>query len=236
MSKVLRELAKAFIFRHTRFGAPRYPYLIEPIQLATIINELERTRDLPGAILEVGVARGMTTRFMCEHLIRSGRTSEPLYAIDTFESFKEDHLKFETAVRGKCREELAAFSYNDFDTWSKNFKQFPFVIPCKADCATFDYSSISPIKFALLDVDLYLPTKEALNRIFAELCEDGVILVDDVTSGINWDGAHQAYLEFCSKQGIKVNLLGAKCGLIRKESTTASASRQLRHDGPPPAP
>jgi hypothetical protein len=235
MSKILRDLAKAFIFRHTRFGAPRYPYLVEPMQLATIIYELERIRDLPGAILEIGVARGMTTRFMCEHLIRMGRTSEPLYAIDTFESFKEDHLKFETAVRGKTRDELAAFAYNDFEIWSKNFKQFPFVMPCKADCATFDYSSIGPIKFAFLDVDLYLPTREALNRIYIELCEGGVILVDDVTTGINWDGAHQAYVEFCSKQGIQTNFLGTKCGLIRKESTTASVSSQLRHEGAPPA-
>lgn len=81
-----------------------------------------------------------------------------------------------------------AFAYNDFDAWSKNFKQFSFVIPCKADCANFDHSRIGPIKFAFLDVDLYLPTKEALSRIYAELWEGGVILVDDVISGINQDG------------------------------------------------
>jgi hypothetical protein len=217
MSNPIRELAKRFAFRYTRWGAPRYPYNIEPLQLAAIVNELERTAALEGAILEVGVARGMTTRFICEHLLRTGRLTERLYAIDTFSSFNEDDVKFETIVRGKSRQELVAFDYNDFHTWSKNFAQFPFVTPVMADCATFDYSRIGPIKFAFLDVDLYRPTKEALGRIYAELCEGGVILVDDVKSGINWDGSYQAYVEFCTERGLPTDFLGSKCGVLRKD-------------------
>jgi predicted O-methyltransferase YrrM len=218
MRKALREFAKKVIFRYTRFGAPRYPYNVEPLQLATLVLELERVRNLSGTILEVGVARGMTTRFLCEHLVRSGRTSERVYAIDTFESFNRKDVDFEVAGRGKSKEELAAFGYNDFDTWRKNFSEFPFVVPVKADCSTFDYRSIGPIKLAFLDVDLYRPTKEALKGIMDQLCEGGVVLVDDVKPDrYNWDGAYQAYMEFCSENKVEPEVVGEKCGLIRRE-------------------
>jgi hypothetical protein len=225
MREVLREFAKKVVFRYTRFGAPRYPYNVEPLQLATLVFELERVRNLRGAILEVGVARGMTTRFLCEHLVRSGQTSERLYALDTFESFNEKDVDFEVAGRGKRKGELAAFGYNDFGTWRKNFRDFPFVTPLKADCSTFEYRSIGPIKLAFLDVDLYRPTKEALRGITDQLCEGGVILVDDVKADrYNWDGAYQAYVEFCSENGIEPELLGEKCGLIRR-GTDATVRR-----------
>jgi hypothetical protein len=189
---------------------------VEPLQLATLITELDRVKDSPGAILEVGVARGMTTRFICEHLAQSQRTNERLYAIDTFESFTPSDIHHEIRVRGKNREELTAFGYIDFDKWKKNFEAFPFVKACKSDCSTFDYHRIGPIKLAFLDVDLYLPTKQALGRIFEELSEGGVILVDDVKKNLNWDGAYQAYVEFCSERSLRAEFLGVKCGIIRK--------------------
>ena len=33
-----------------------------------IILSIEKTKELSGSICEIGVARGMTTRFICEHL------------------------------------------------------------------------------------------------------------------------------------------------------------------------
>jgi O-methyltransferase len=216
MSNALKELAKRAAFRYTPLGAPRYPYNIEPLELATLIQELERVKDLPGVILEVGVARGMTTRFICEHLLQSQRTSERLYAIDTFESFKPDDMDYEIHVRGKKKSDLAGFNYIEFERWKQNFEEFPFVTACKADCSTFDYASIGPIKLAFLDVDLYLPTKQALGKIYDELCDGGVILVDDVKNNASYDGAYQAYVEFCSERFLPAEIIGVKCGLVRK--------------------
>ena len=39
----------------------------------------------------------------------------------------------------------------------------------EADAATFDYSTIAPIAFCLLDVDLYVPIAKALPRIYHHL-------------------------------------------------------------------
>jgi len=212
----IREFAKKLAFRYTRLGAPDYPYIVEPIQLATFVNELEKVRDIPGSILEVGVARGMTTRFLCEHLVASGRTREEFYAIDTFESFIARDVEFEVLHRGKTPGEVSGFSYIDFDVWKRNFRQFKFLTAYKSDCSTFDYTRISPIKFAFLDVDLYLATKSALGQIYANLAEGGVLLVDDVIQPSRWDGAYQAYAEFCTEWELPFRLIGNKMGVIRK--------------------
>jgi len=216
MTTSLKELAKKAVFRYTRFGAPQYSYNIEPIQLATLVIELDKVKEIPGVILEVGVARGMTTRFLCEHLMRSQRTGERICVVDTFESFTARDIEYEVERRGKIKGELIGFSYNDFGRWKENFREFPFVTAFASDCSTFDYSQISPIKLAFLDVDLYLPTKQALDRIYTQLCKGGVILVDDVKPNNNCDGAYDAYIEFCSERGLATEFVGTKCGLIRK--------------------
>jgi len=115
LARPICALAKKFAFRYTQLGVPDYPYIVEPIELATIVSELDRVKDLRGAILEVGVAWGQTTRFVCEHLAASGRSSERYYAIDTFDSFCTKDVEFEVNRRGKTREEVSGFGYLDFE-------------------------------------------------------------------------------------------------------------------------
>lgn len=212
----IREFAKKLAFRYARLGAPEYPYIVEPIQLATFVNEIERVGDTPGSLVEIGVGRGMTTRFLCEHLISSGRGGERFYAIDTFESFQSRDVEFEVKHRGKAPNEIWGFGYIDFEVWKKNFREFNFLTAFKADCTTFDYASIAPIKFAFLDVDLYLATKNALGKIYACLSPGGVLLIDDVMQPSRWDGAYQAYAEFCAEMRLPFQVIGSKMGIIRK--------------------
>ena len=218
----LVELAKKIAFRHTSLGKPKYPFNIEPIQLVTLVNEIERLKDTQGAIVEIGVARGMTTRFVCEHIVKSAKGEAPaqrVIAIDTFQSFVPSQVEYEMKHRGGERADIRSmFSYNDFEVWKRNFAEFPFVTVFQSDCAVFDYSAIAPIKVTFLDVDLYLPTKAALPKLFEATCSDGVILLDDIQGNF---GAKQAYLEFCESMSITPQIIGNKCGVIRK-STTAS--------------
>jgi hypothetical protein len=212
----IRNFAMKLAFRYTRLGAPEYPYIIEPIQLATLVSEIERLKDVHGSIIEVGVAWGMTSRFLCEHLSSCSRPWERFYAIDTFDSFPPRDVDFEVKHRGKTREQVSGFAYLDFEAWKRNFRKFEFVTAFKADCSAFDYLKVAPVKLAFLDVDLYLPTKSALRKIYAQLCDGGVILVDDVQQPSRWDGAYQAYSEFCSETGLVFHVIGNKMGVIRK--------------------
>jgi hypothetical protein len=216
-SKPLIEFAKKIAFKHTRFGAPRYPYNVEPIQLATLVMELDRVKHLVGNIVEIGVARGMTTRFLSQHIVNEGlEKTLTYYAIDTFESFIGDDIKYEVEQRGKSLFELKGFEYNDYQTWQRNFNEFSFVKAIKSDCSTYDYKQISPIKLTFLDVDLYLPTKKVLPKIYDATISGGVILVDDVLNNATYDGAYQAFMEFCEEQQLPARIIGNKCGYIQK--------------------
>jgi hypothetical protein len=213
--KILKERLKKIAFKYLRLGAPNYSYNVEPIQLAKLISELIRLDSTEGNILEVGVARGMTTRFICEHL-KNTNFEGTYYAIDTFESFTDRDLDFEVSTREKQLTKLKGFEYNDFNVWKSHFRDFAFLKAVKSDCSDLDYKEFMPIKLAFLDVDLYLPTLKELTKIYECTCEGGVILVDDCMDNIIYDGAFQAYMEFCAEKCIEPKIIGNKCGIIYK--------------------
>ncbi|MGO8924426.1 MAG: TylF/MycF/NovP-related O-methyltransferase, partial [Xanthobacteraceae bacterium] len=81
----------------------------------------------------------------------------------------------------------------------------------------FDYSVIGPLAFCLLDVDLYKPVEFVLPRLFEILVPGGVIIVDDCALQDSlYDGAGEAYRNFCAKMGIAQELVHDKLGVIRK--------------------
>lgn len=198
-------------------SAVTYPYMLEPMQLAVMVLEFERLRNVPGCVLEIGAFRGMTTRFMCEHFVRQGVTDTAYIALDTFCGFPPTAQAFEVEHRGKSAADFASsFVVNDRVAWERHFAPFPFVRAIQADCGEFDYRELAPIKLALLDVDLYHPTSRALPRLYDALAPGGVVLVDDVAPSQRFDGAHQAYLEFCAAVGAAPETVGTKGGILRK--------------------
>ena len=217
----LKEYIKKIVFRYTNLGKPIYPYNIEPIQLFKLIYFLEELNGIEGNFAEIGVARGQTTLFLSTHLESSNYLQRnknfKYYAIDTFSSFIKNDLNYEIQYRGKTINELKGFNYNNFDKWKDNFESFNFVKPIKSDCSTFNYEKIAPLKLVFIDVDLYLPTKKALNQIHSHVIKGGYIMVDDVHDNMNYDGAFQAYMEFCEENQFKPTFIGGKCGLIKKE-------------------
>ncbi|MDB9706032.1 TylF/MycF family methyltransferase [Pelagibacteraceae bacterium] len=213
LKKIIKENLKKFIFKYTKIGSPTYSYNLDPLQLAEIINSLEKVKNIKGTICEVGVARGMTTRFICEYL-ENGDEQPEFYCVDTFNSFAKEDIQYEVEKRKKTKSELIGFSYNDFEKWKKNFKQFSFVKAIKKDIKNFDFGEIRPIKFALLDVDLYLPTLSALNNLKNNMAKGSILMVDDVSKDNSWDGANQAFYEFVKQHSLKFKLIGKKCGII----------------------
>ena len=212
-----KELIKKIIFRHTNFGKPNYNYNLEPIQLSKIIESIEYVlsdkENIDSCLLEIGVARGMTSRFIVEHL-KSSNYNNNFYCIDTFSSFTEEDLNYEINVRGKLKNELLGFSYNDFEKWKNNFYEFKMVKPIKADINKYDFTSIEKISFCFLDVDLYKPTINALNNILPCMSNKSIIMVDDVVEEGSWDGSGLAFKEFVNKHSLDYELVGNKCGLI----------------------
>ena len=158
----------------------------------------------------------MTSRFICEHITRT-KYQTTFYCLDTFSSFTKNDLDFEVLQRGKNRSELMEFNYNNHAAWCRHFSQYRFVKPIQCDVNHFDFISITPIKFAFLDVDLYHPTKAALDHIRPHMAPGGVIMVDDVLDNRRWDGAYEAFMEFVEETGTSYEMIGNKCALIKTE-------------------
>ena len=211
------EFLKKIIFRFTNLANPKYDYNIEPAQLLELLTSIDNfaSKTQKSCIVEIGVARGMTTRFLSEHISLKNYNVE-YYCIDTFSSFTDKDLNFEVKKRGKNTKELLGFSYNDYKKWKINFKKFSFIKPIKHDCSTFDFSTIAPINLCFLDVDLYLPTKNTLNNIWDHMAINSTIIVDDVMDNNQWDGAYQAFMEFVNEKKLNYYLVGNKCGVIKK--------------------
>jgi len=211
----VKELIKKIVFRYSKFGAPKYSYNIEPIQLASIIFAIDKLKKNKKniKIFEIGVARGMTSRFICEHVKREEINCD-FYCLDTFSSFEEEDIKYEIENRGKSRQELIGFSYNDFEVWKKNFSEFNFVIPIQIDASKFNFSEIGKVDFVFLDVDLYRPTISVLENVLPYVSDDAIIMVDNVEDNNEWDGAYEAFMEFVNKHNLPYKMIGKKCGVI----------------------
>lgn len=194
---------------------PRYEYNVEPAELAFLVDAIDRTEHLSGAIVEIGVARGMTTVFLNEHLSAIEDTRRYL-CVDTFSGFTADDIAYEVARRGKNGAVFGGFTYLDRDVFARNIAAYKRVLILQKDCNLLTAADLGQISVAFLDVDLYKPTKHALAVIFECLQPDGVILVDDVRPDGIYDGAHAAYMEFCEAYGIKRRLVGNKAGAVFK--------------------
>lgn len=202
-----------------RLRRPAYPYQIEPAALAFLVQQLDATRHLGGAVLEVGVWRGLTTVFLNEHMDRTG-DERPYVAIDTFSGFTERDIAHEAAARGKQIDYRPHFKVNDAEVFQAHVASYPRVRVIARDIANVGPDDVGDVSLALLDVDLHEPTRRALTLVERVLRPGGVVVVDDVIDdpGYGYDGAAAAYFEFCRDRGVAPEYVGGKAGVIRSSA------------------
>jgi SAM-dependent methyltransferase len=218
--RLLKNLsARTGVFEYEIFR--RYPYMFSPQQLQYLTGCLVEVRNVPGCVVEAGCASGRTTaylhRFMAEESMR-----KEYIALDTFSGFMSEHAAFEITHRGKRANLGATFAENS-QSWFDHSMQIEGIRNVRSiavDVATFDFGSLEAISFCLLDVDLYLPIKAALPRIYDHLSPGGIIVVDDCAPGGDWDGALLAYNEYCTECAIAPQIHFGKLGTIRKGFTS----------------
>ncbi len=209
---------KTGIFDKKMFSV--YPFQFSPQQLIFLTECVSRAASVPGCCAEVGCNRGYTSAFLSRFMEESGITKD-YYAIDTFSGFISDHVDHEVKARGKSesiRFKMADNKKSWFDR-SMEVTGIKGLTAIQADAAAFDYSSIAPIAFCLLDVDLYVPIAKALPRIYENLSPGGIIVVDDCAPNQAWDGALQAYDEFVETENLPHDVRHGKLGLIEKPAT-----------------
>ena len=196
-----------------------YPYMFTPQQLHFLTLCLVETRDVPGCVVEAGCAYGATTAFLNNFMAsEQPPIRREYFAIDTFSGFLDEHSSFEISKRGKTRD-LAVHFKDNSKNWfncTMHVERLGNVRSISEDIVKFDFCSIDKIAFCLLDIDLYIPIKAVLPRIYDRLAAGGILVVDDCASGGFWDGALQAYQEYCVENNLTAEIHCGKLGVIRK--------------------
>lgn len=143
------------------------------------------------------------------------------FCIDTFAGFLDKDIEHEACERGKVSEfyKTNLFQLNKKEWFDKTMKlnDVTRVQSIQADAGEFDFSMLGTISMCLLDVDLYVPTKNALPRLFEALHPNGILIVDDCDPNCQeWDGAYHAYGEFMDRINQPVQIVLDKLGIIQK--------------------
>jgi SAM-dependent methyltransferase len=169
-----------------------------------------------GSFIEAGCAYGATTVFLNKYM--EGWVHHHAYfALDTFGGFTRGDVAVEVEQRGKPRSLAADFAVNNRAWFERDVRDagVRHVQTIQCDVGAFDFASLAPIAFCLLDVDLYAPTRAALPKIVAALKPGGIIMVDDCVPNNRYDGAEAAYREYCEATGTTQQLEAKRFGIVR---------------------
>lgn len=204
-----------------RFIFPRYQYSFSPVQLGLINKYFVESHDIYGISLEIGCFVGATTVFLNTNY-RYGLNSRPYLCYDTFSGFTASDIAHEEAKRGKDLSHVhdeTLFKVNSLH-WFKYtmaINGLTNVVTHQMDVNHLRAADLtSDISFALIDVDLYLPTMASLEAVFPRLAPGGVILVDDCIENSIFDGSLQALHSFCGNHGLSYRIEAGKIGVLRK--------------------
>ncbi len=196
---------------------PRYPYWVTPGTLSQMVQLIDQPSTRSGAVVEVGVARGITSVFLLEHL-RTTEDPRPLVMIDTFSGFTKKDVNHEVQRRGVRKRDLSDFSYGSANAVADSLDRLGYrnYRILEEDCTVTDWSAIGPIAALLLDVDLYRPTLTVLEGAWPHLLPEGGIVVDDCVTPHWADGSMEAYAEFIKASCLPFTRVGGKAAMVRK--------------------
>ena len=194
----------------------KYRYMYTPGQLAFLVGCLDETESVPGGVAEIGCAYGHTTVFLCRHLLETGPEPKPYLAVDTFSGFTSSSKQTE-ARRGRSHP-YAGFSRNDARwmrrTLSLNGCEWVKII--ESDVESLDFSSLGPLSFCLVDVDLYGPVHASIVGAIRQIQPGGIVVVDDCDpTSARWRGAYEAYMDCAEELKYSITIEQSKLGIIR---------------------
>ncbi|MGI8791648.1 MAG: TylF/MycF/NovP-related O-methyltransferase [Acidimicrobiales bacterium] len=215
VKRALFELAARTPLR--RYLYYRYDYSFTPRQLAFLVRCLDQVEAVEGDVLEVGCAYGHTTVYLNKHLAVSG-SRKSYFCIDTFEGFTALDVAYEESQRGKSE---AGYERRYADVSIRAFRRtlannaLDDVTTVKGDIANMSLDFLGPLSFALIDVDLYLPVRAALERLYSKMAPGALIVIDDCQEHPLWDGALEAYSEFVTERGLVPEIVEGQFGILR---------------------
>lgn len=164
-----------------------------------LCQALETTRDIPGAVVEIGCFRGSSSSVMLDYAKHNG-LDRPFYFLDTFDGFSYEAARnsadamwqgtHATEGQAAIQTRLESIGYSKLQV-------------LKANIITDELPpEIGPIALANVDVDLYEAVAAALQKVAGRIPAGGIIVCEDAGHTPALIGARLALLEFMrSPQG-----------------------------------
>lgn len=189
-------------------------------KLYNTLQFFKAASNLKGNVAECGVFRGLSSYVFCRYLQLSqpGYTGQGIVLFDSFEGLStptiEDDVTADAFIDREHRQK-GAF-HGGLQTVRNTLRDFPAVtyhpgwIP-----KVFEAVPEAAYSFVHIDVDLYDPTKGAIEYFFPRLVLGGIIVCDDY-GFLHWPGAKRAIDEYCLPRGIPViPLTTGQCVVIK---------------------
>jgi hypothetical protein len=174
-----------------------------------IIDQFEKTIDVTGNIFEFGTWKGATLILLASwYRMLRPQGNKVVNCFDTFQGLSIGVIEDGNAYKSHEGEYDSDFEILDNIVKAKGLEDYVNFITGDA-CVTvkeyFDNAPLKAVSFALLDMDLYAPTKNAIDFILPNLSPGGVVIFDEGTSP-EWEGEQRALnylLELADKKGIR---------------------------------
>ena len=181
----------------------RYPPVgLQPERLMVWLETLERTRQVPGAVLEVGCSVGGTAA-VSHQMLRNLGIDKAYVAVDTFGGFVEEQFSTDERL-GSPKGDRHMFSASSVGLVRRNLDGFgaTAVQLVQGDITTVPLDRLpSQLSAVLIDVDLSEPVHDALVRLVPLVAPGGVVLVDDCPEGTSWK-AREGYERYVGNAGL----------------------------------
>jgi len=175
------------------------------LNLCSLIYNHYNNQNLKINILEVGVARGDTSKILVEEF-----KNATFYLFDTFEGLPSPTIE-------DCKNQNIIGNYKFSLEDVKIFvgvKDNVHYIKGRIEDTLLKSLPNEKIHFIHLDVDLYQPTYYLLDNIIPKMAKPSIIIIDDYGIGIHkiydWQGIKKACDEIEQKYKVKFNLLNNK--------------------------
>jgi len=150
--------------------------------------------DVDGLVLEFGVYRGASLRFLAQ------RTDRIVHGFDSFEGLPEDWTHFQKKGRFSLDGNVPEFDEPNIRTHAGRFAD---TLP------GFLVTHPGPVRFAHVDCDLYSSTAEVLSAIAPRLVRGSVLVFDEYLNYPGWkQHEFRAFQEFVAAHSLRYDYLG----------------------------
>jgi len=179
---------------------------LTPIVHENICEALSITRHIEGDYVEIGVFRGGSALTAINY-IDEARTADPslparkAWLLDTFDGFNYDEaFNSPDAIWAGTHALSGVDKTMGYITETLSGTSVPFELVASNICADALPAGIRKIAVANIDVDMFEPTLDAMNKVSPLMAPGGIMICEDPASTPGLYGAYQAMEDFLGSE------------------------------------